>query len=440
MSYERQLSKLHLRGSLVNVTMKEMAPEEKQLVELTFSNLIDDPRLNKSKIKFIKRFNRTIRADYKDDIDNSLQDYNIALWRALVDLLIHHKVEGFHCSHCGSKEYTNHYGQTIKFNQKYLISPCCNLTSVDGILKNQETLTEEDLAKSRSIIIATRGQKKYNNEAILNDRNGLIKFVSKHISNYQQMVIKENQMAKAEVEKNSTTPAAAYITEKIHAILKTSNYQCRINYMNNVTNELLPVGTDIRDVNSLPLSNQYHLIFDTFGCDTDVIIRIMLILQDGITSGIIHELLDDRLIISGSIYEKISVIKTVKEKIKFTNTTGGKQFDLDSDGLDNLGHGGNKMIGFGDDHEKHVETNEIIQKIYNSLNATSKIIYTLQVQSNGLIIAGQPDLYQSYSDQFPGSKLNNTDLARYLGVNTRTVKKCKEEIKTQCFFHGLEAV
>ena len=80
MSYERQLSKLYLRGSLVNVSMKEIDPQEKQLVELTFSNLINEPELERSKTKFIKRFNRTIRADYKDDVTTSEQDYLVALW------------------------------------------------------------------------------------------------------------------------------------------------------------------------------------------------------------------------------------------------------------------------------------------------------------------------------------------------------------------------
>ena len=95
------------------------------------------------------------------------------------------------------------------------------------------------------------------------------------------------------------------------------------------------------------------------------------------------------------------------------------------------------VAGFGDDHETNVEIKEIIEKVADSLNTISKIIWVLQVQSSGFMLNGEPDRFNEYVSKFPGNKLNNTDLAEYLGVSTRTVKRGKEEIETQCYFHGL---
>lgn len=447
MSYERQLSKLYLRGSLVNVSMKEIDPQEKQLVELTFSNLINEPELERSKTKFIKRFNRTIRADYKDDVTTSEQDYLVALWRALVDLLVSRKINGFTCQNCKATSYQNKIGLTIQFNQCYHISPCCNRIMVGQEFKNPDECELPIIESSRSPIFANKGERKYSDE-ILADRQSLIKFVSKHISNYQQQVIKENQQQKYLTEKTVQVPASLSIISAFAAVLMKSGTNFEVKYkapngqlistnlFHDIDNKEDILNRMLRDINSD--YNEYHIIFDTFFCGTDDIISIMLILQNHSDCGIIHELHDDKIVITSNKNHSVSMKKTFKEKIKFTTgRTGVNTNGDDSEGLDNLVQGGLAMLGFGDDHETQVEIKEIIHKVADNLNDLSRIVWILQVQSSGFMIDGELDRFHEYATKYPGAKLNNTDLADYLGVSTRIVKRCKEEIETQCFFHGL---
>jgi hypothetical protein len=428
--------------------MKEMNKEEKSLVELTFSNLIDDPELEKSKTKFVKRFNRTIQSDYKDDQSASMQEYSIALWRALVDLLVHREIKGFMCSLCGQQEYINKTGMTIKFNQQYLISPCCNKLETKGIIKSPEECTEDEFKIARSVIKSIKGERKYSDN-ILNDKKSLIKFVSKHISNYQQQVIKENQPLKYAAQRTITVTSGMACVNDLCCVLAEYGIKFEILYKSgngamvatklhhNYDDKWLSQTAKIWDALDIR-SNEYHIMFDTNECDTDSIIKIMLILQKYITCGIIHTLADDRLIIQGNTNDVTSITKTFMEKVRFTKGHSGSQSNLnDSEGIDNITHGGLNMVGFGDDHENSVEMKEIIEKIYDSLNFMAKTIWCIQVQSSGFIISGEPDRYQEYASKYPGNKLNNTDLADYLGTNTRTVKRCREEIETQCFYHGL---
>ena len=444
MSYERQVPKLFLRGSLVNVTMKDINPQERQLVELTFHNLINDPELEESRIKFVKRFNRTIRADYRDDIANSEQDYNIALWRALVDLLSSRKINGFTCRNCGAASYTNRCGDTINFNQCYQISPCCNKILVATNFLNPDDCDLQTIENSKSPIVANRGERKYSDE-ILNNRKELIKFVSRHISNYQQQCIKENQMAKYDTKKTISVPPLFKCAEDLCASLKDYNISFNAHYRPKSYGkcELVPISTKFRTIFSveslatyaaLDKPSEIHISFDTFACDTDAIVDIMLILQRHSEYGIIHDLYDDKIVIlSTRDQELVEMTCNVKEKIKFSNHRSE-----DSDGLDTAIHGGEKkMIGFGDDHETNVEMHEIINKIADNLNDHSRIVWILQVQSSGYSVVGERDRYQEYSERYPGTKLNNTDLADYLGVSTRVIKRCREEIENQSRFHGL---
>ncbi len=430
MSYERQLPYLYLRGSLCSITMKEMTPEEKQKLELVYHNLLQEPELEKTKIKFRREFNRTIRCDYIDE-DTVEQDYNIALWRALADLLIHRKITGFTCEACGANSYINSNGQEIKFNQCYHISPCCNRIKTPDGMKNPDECTTAEFESSKSPIKPHRGDRKYSDD-LLNDRFGLIRFISKHIYNYQQMVIKENQRATYFATKDVNVNATANAVSELLRVINRHGQKTSVFYMKDGSY----ISMDTESVQD-SCYDSYKIAFDTMSCNTDLIVQVMLILQNHVSYGIIHTLQDDCLILTGNPNATISTAKTVREKVKFSSGKRTAGSDESSDGLDNYTHGGTRMTGFGDNHENHVEMKEIIQKIANSLNNLSRVIWILQVQSSGFMIDGEPDRYNEYTNKYPGTKLNNTDLADYLGVSTRIVKRCKEEIETQCFFHGL---
>ena len=432
MSYERQLPYLYLRGSLNSITLKNITSEEKQKVELVFHNLLQEPELHKTRLKFIKRFNRTIRADYKDDVQCSEQDYIVALWRACADLLVHRKISGFVCGGCNANSYTNKKGMVIKFNQCYHISPCCEKVLVDNVIKSPEECTELEFKSSMSPISAIRGDRKYD-DRLLSDREGLIKFISKHISNYQQMVIKENQRATYTTTTNTSISALSAAVAELVGVLRKYKHDVGIYMM--VGAKEIPVSEALIDKAQ---SDNFILKFDTLSCNTDLIIQVMMILQENSKCGIMHTLDDGHLCLSGDPEAKISVIRSAKEKISFNSgmANSGTDSNSISDGLDNLAHGGTNATP-ATNHERSIEIYDIINKIAGNLCDISKTIWILQVQSSGLSLKGEPDRYDEYSSRYQGNKFNNTDLAEYLGVNIGTVKRCRQEIEIHCRYYGL---
>ena len=86
----RQPSKVYLRGSIFNNTMKNLTPQQLKEVEDKLDILLyKTPSLNKSREKFCQTLANTIGADYRDDKEAALQEYKIALMKAIIYVLYH---------------------------------------------------------------------------------------------------------------------------------------------------------------------------------------------------------------------------------------------------------------------------------------------------------------------------------------------------------------
>lgn len=85
----RQLSELYLRGSLINETMKNLTEEQMSVVEEKINELMNTPSLNKCKQAICNALSNTIKGDYADDRETALQEYRIALMRAVIYALYH---------------------------------------------------------------------------------------------------------------------------------------------------------------------------------------------------------------------------------------------------------------------------------------------------------------------------------------------------------------
>jgi len=83
-----QLAKLFIRGSLVKVTAKNLAPEQKENVENLMFLVWNDPDLDSAKTEFCSILRRTISNEYMDR-DYALAEVMITLWRGAVDVLYH---------------------------------------------------------------------------------------------------------------------------------------------------------------------------------------------------------------------------------------------------------------------------------------------------------------------------------------------------------------
>jgi hypothetical protein len=82
MSYQ-QIAKLCLRGSLVNVTLKNLDEKSREEINEIIQIVEDDPNLQQCKKEFCNALARTIKNEYTD-IDVGKQDFRIAVMRAAV--------------------------------------------------------------------------------------------------------------------------------------------------------------------------------------------------------------------------------------------------------------------------------------------------------------------------------------------------------------------
>lgn len=82
MSFQ-QISKLYLRGSMFNKTLRNMPEEDIYHINVIIEELINDPILERCKNEFCRALSRTIKNEYVD-LDVGKQDYCIAIMKAVV--------------------------------------------------------------------------------------------------------------------------------------------------------------------------------------------------------------------------------------------------------------------------------------------------------------------------------------------------------------------
>jgi hypothetical protein len=84
-----QLAKLFIRGSLVNVTAKNLTEAQKALVNELMNTVWEDRTLDTTKHKFCNVLASTIGNEYKNK-DFAMNEIWITIWRTAVDILFHH--------------------------------------------------------------------------------------------------------------------------------------------------------------------------------------------------------------------------------------------------------------------------------------------------------------------------------------------------------------
>ena len=85
----RQMPELYLRGAIFNETMKNLTPQQMEEVEEKIEVLLKTPSLTKSREKFCHTLANTIGADYREDKNAAMQEYILALLRAVLYILFY---------------------------------------------------------------------------------------------------------------------------------------------------------------------------------------------------------------------------------------------------------------------------------------------------------------------------------------------------------------
>lgn len=131
MAIVRQMAELYLRGSLANVTMKNLTSDQVRFAEELTERVVSTPGMNKHRFKVKRIFAETISADYHNDSETADQEYRIAVWRGVVNLFFH-KHYKLHCKSCGATHrHVKTTGQMKPFDQAHTPCPVCNKIKVD---------------------------------------------------------------------------------------------------------------------------------------------------------------------------------------------------------------------------------------------------------------------------------------------------------------------
>lgn len=210
MAIVRQMSELYLRGSLANVTMANLNAEEQNHVAATVDYVTNHTEMVRHKSRFLKELGGTIGADYADDRLAAEEEYNIAIWRAVVNLLYHRKYT-FQCEACGSGHYLTKRKKPKAIDRQQIPCPNCDNVRVvsagdtelvpGSFITHQqfqdsyrEFLPAQESPKCESAIKYISGEKAYENpDKILKDPRQLVKFFGEFLWNYFRQTLKENE-------------------------------------------------------------------------------------------------------------------------------------------------------------------------------------------------------------------------------------------------------
>ena len=243
----RQLPSLStLRGSLANVTMANLTPDQQTVVEDVVQKVSTHPDMGKHKQSFLKALASTIGADYHDDRAAAEEEFLIAIWRAAVSLL-YHKKYSFKCKSCDNSSYITKSNKPTQFDRQYPVCPNCNhievtksgdtdyqsgqLVDFDEFQASYSHFTDfQESPTCASPILPIAGKKQHNNsEEILSDPKQLVKFFSEFAWNYFKQHIKENKIQQKKKEVQISGPADEIIVTEITSLcdkMKVDYYYC----------------------------------------------------------------------------------------------------------------------------------------------------------------------------------------------------------------------
>lgn len=406
MALIRQLPGLYVRGSLVNVTIKNLNEEERKQVSYWTEYVANHEKMLKHKLRICHKLRTTIGADFKEPAAAE-QEYYIAIWRGVADLLYHSSYQ-FQCAACGESTYTNLLGTKSIINRIMMPCPACNKVEITNPantdFKPGDFVSEEDLkntdAEFKSCIKAIPIQKHYQNGIdILKDPEQLEKLFSTFVFNYYLQQLRENKREEHKIEPQEVYGYPyAILTEEISSILRKNSIK-----------HVIDTETT-RNV----------IKFNTLQIAPEVTVEINLAINKYLKYGIAYSIATDKIIIA--VDETAPMIKSQVLKQEHVKTTNFAPDDNILDGIGFRSHGSEKM-----DLENHVamvESNDMLQTIRDSLPDDCIPLFEIMSQIG--------DNYQRYVSEYGYGQPCISNIAKMLNMSTKAVMDLKKTIKLAC--------
>jgi hypothetical protein len=400
MSIVRQLPKIYVRGSIANITMKNLSPQDKAKVETLVSYLYKHEKLQSSKSSFIRALRNTIGADYRDDIEAAIAEFHIPIWNAVVQLLCHKNYD-YQCKHCKSATFTGKDGKTKEFDRTtYIPCPNCKHTQINHqssyIIIHIDQLPDyikpgEPTPQCYPIIESSEhGPKHAQAEAILNDEQQLIKFVSSYIQNYEKQILRENKPAKTTKQVFTNVDAFEHFKPKFLSLF--TKHSAKITIFYNEAKDII-------------------IVIDGLSSPLALTDDLLTLKQEVEPYGVVMKLTNDKIYFNGSY----SVGYSIKErKTAFVSVNDDSTSSARQDGKSSLD---NIPGGYGmryDDHTEELAIREGCYKVRNALNDNDRDVFD--------ILACSGPIYDAYAETYGEGRPCNGHIARFLNRNRKSIK------------------
>jgi len=433
MGLVRQMPELYLRGSLANVTMKSLTPEEEKHVSDVVQYVSGHPAMAKHRAGVIDELGNTIGADYSSDKRCGDIEFQVAVWKATVELLYHRKYT-FHCENCGSSTWVTQQKVVRNIDRQKIDCPNCKKTRVieagdtDLIVGSYITIKEfqdsyknftpvQRAPKSESPIAYTKGDKKYSDpNKILSDDKQLSKFFGEFVWNYFRQQLAENSRKEHRKEPREISGRAdEIIVEEILALckkMKIDFHYCK---------------------EDSPKRGKYTIAVVGLLTPPEFTAELAVLVKKGKTSGV--EIQCDRReihVIENKMAGELKALVSRPEHVLVldNNSTGTG----DADGDFTISQISFRTIGAEkmnqDDHVAVIDTNDVIVAVRESLpEGVCQDIFDIQ--------CGLGEIYNRFSDEHGDDRPKKNHIAKFLGITTRSVTIQMEVIRNVCLVHGL---
>jgi len=435
MTILRQMPTLHLRGSLVNQTMKNLTPKEKETVEQLLIKITKHPNLTPHRNEFAKTLSHTIRGDYNDNLKAADQEFQISIFRGIVELLYHRKYS-YKCNSCQSSTYITQRGKPTPINRQTDHCPNCNKIEVentgdtdwkigefvdrDEFQASYANFTDLDKSpKSKSPILVIPGEKKYSDpQKILGDDTQLQRFFKEFIWNYHRQILNENKRKKHKQKPTEIKgPADLVIIEEIIATIE----KLKIEYL----------------FDNTPIKGWYVIIMPILKSPPEFSISLQEMISKSKNLNIETKITNSQISIRSTINAPIiKAIISKPEYVKFQDNNVSDD-DGNTDAVNQISHA---LIGGVTMYPEHHVTvidgqdqlNEVrkslpvgnCQKVFDIYSQKGEIYYKFSLPKAPKDSIDENEPY-GYGDGEP--KISH--IAKFLDIQPRAVKKYRETIK-----------
>jgi hypothetical protein len=458
MAIVRQMPELYLRGSLANVTMKNLTAEEVLFCHNLTELVANHDRMKKHRYQVSKVLGETIGADYRDDREIAEQEYKIAIWRAVVNLFYHRHYK-FQCEACdATHRVVKTTGIEKPIDQSYTPCPVCNkvvvsdpgnthfqigqyvdheefqnsyknfktgIPSCDSTIKAHigEFYSSQEL--DQQLAAGEIDQKTYdrrkqqfrydNPDAIIDDENQMAKFFGEFVWGYFKQQLREN--SRTEHRKKPTKVigrADEIIVQEILSSaskLKIPVVYCPKTQPENGWFNINLMGLQTSLEFSYELSALLHKAWE-HGVHVCIDLNTIRVKQD----------FDLEYIQSYITKSEHVIVMENDESISGEDSNQGFSIEMVSDS------GGMRMETM--DHTQTLEIRDTLEAIYSRLpDGDCQKVFRI-CQQNGPI-------YKEFTEMFDSDgEPKQAHIAKFLGVTTRAVKQHMQHIRHMCLAFG----